>query len=120
MDLVRRQVMVTSEWLGSQGTLRAGRPEVGHSRRRYRWRRLLAVVVIAGAGAVASSTAQHLLAGASTRPSPPRLYVARPGDTIWGIAERFSGAGDPRPLADKLAAEIGDGVLQPGEVLEVP
>jgi hypothetical protein len=113
--------MVTSEWLGGQGTLRAGQPQVGHAgRSRYRWRRLVAVVVIAGAGAVASSTAQHLLAGASTRPAPPRLYVARPGDTIWGIAERFSGGGDPRPLADKLAAEIGDGVLQPGEVLEVP
>jgi hypothetical protein len=99
---------------------RPGSAQSGPRRSQYFWRRLVAVVAIAGGGAVASSTAQHLLAGASTGPSAPRLYVARPGDTIWAIAEKFSGTGDPRPLMDKLEAEIGGGVLQPGQVLEVP
>ena len=48
------------------------------------------------------------------------IYVARPGDTIWQIAVRFSGGGDPRPLADSLEAEIGGGALQPGQPLNVP
>jgi hypothetical protein len=50
----------------------------------------------------------------------PQTYVARPGDTIWAIAVRFSGGGDPRPLAAELEAEIGGAALQPGQVLAVP
>jgi hypothetical protein len=49
-----------------------------------------------------------------------QYYVARPGDTIWGIAVRFAGNGDPRPLASSLESEIGGGALQPGQVLAVP
>jgi hypothetical protein len=49
-----------------------------------------------------------------------QYYVARPGDTIWGIAVRFAGNGDPRPLASSLESEIGGGTLQPGQVLAVP
>jgi len=56
-------------------------------------------------------------------PAPSRqcllLYVARPGDTIWDIALRYSGGADPRALADALEAEIGGGVLQPGQVLSI-
>jgi len=50
----------------------------------------------------------------------PHVYVALPGDTIWAIAEQFSGGGDPRPLEYRLEAEIGGGVLQPGQRLTVP
>jgi hypothetical protein len=46
--------------------------------------------------------------------------VATPGDTVWSIAVRFAHGGDPRPLADRLEAEIGGGVLQPGQRLAVP
>jgi hypothetical protein len=49
-----------------------------------------------------------------------QVYVARPGDTIWAIATRFSGGADPRPLAANLEAEIGGGMLQPGQRLAVP
>ena len=49
-----------------------------------------------------------------------QVYVVRPGDTIWQIAVRLSGGGDPRPLAETLEAEIGGGALQPGQVLNVP
>jgi len=47
-------------------------------------------------------------------------YVARPGDTIWAIAVRYSGGTDPRALEDALEAQIGGGLLQPGQVLTVP
>jgi hypothetical protein len=50
----------------------------------------------------------------------PHLYMARPGDTIWAIAVRFSGRQDPRPLEYRLEAETGGGTLQPGETLRVP
>jgi hypothetical protein len=43
-----------------------------------------------------------------------------PGDTVWSIAVRFAHDGDPRPLADRLEAEMGGGVLQPGQRLAVP
>lgn len=49
-----------------------------------------------------------------------QVYVARPGDTLWGIAVRYSGDRDPRPLADSLEAQIRGGVLQPGQRLAVP
>ncbi|MHB1497884.1 MAG: LysM peptidoglycan-binding domain-containing protein [Acidimicrobiales bacterium] len=101
--------------------------------RRYFWRRLLLLALVAGAGAMASSAAERLMASASPSRagSPscaqtsaggclPTTYVARPGDTIWAIAVRYSGDGDPRPLEYRLEQEIGGGTLQPGDVLRVP
>lgn len=49
-----------------------------------------------------------------------QIYVVRPGDTLWGIAERYSGSADPRALADELEAEAGGTMLQPGQQLAVP
>lgn len=86
----------------------------------YFWRRLLVVFGIALFGALLWSTAQHLLAGAATRPAAEKVYIARPGDTIWGIAEKYAHGGDPRPLVDQLEGEIGGGVLQPGQALVLP
>lgn len=113
--------------------------------RAYFWRRVLLLVLVAGTGAVASSLAERLMASASptkasVRACPVTLtaasagvrgsaalgtcisttYIARPGDTIWGIAVRFSGDGDPRPLEYRLEDQIGGGTLQPGDVLRVP
>lgn len=53
-------------------------------------------------------------------PGCSQIYVARPGDTIWAVAVMFGKGSDPRPLADQLEAEIGGGVLQPGQHLSVP
>lgn len=97
------------------------------------WRRLLLLALVAGIGAVASSLAERLAASASASRLPtsscpqsssraclPSTYVARPGDTIWAIALRFSGSGDPQPLEYRLEQEVGGGPLEPGEVLRVP
>ncbi len=94
-----------------------------HRRRVYLWRRVIVVAAIAALGAVAWGAGGRLVAVAGAQPSRApvqHVYVARPGDTIWGIAVRYSGNGDPRPLADRLEAQIGGGVLQPGEQLTVP
>jgi LysM repeat protein len=101
-----------------------GRREAHKRRRRvFFWRRVAVVVAIAGTGAAVWAVGDRLVgvAGAqTTRPPVQHVYVARPGDTIWGIAVRFSGDGDPGPLAYELEAQIGGGVLQPGDQLRVP
>lgn len=121
----------------------AARPAARRSRKFF-WRRVLVVTMIAAVGAVAWSVAERAIASASgpAGPAPvacatgpvgllpvpsgrdpgtcPRFYVARPGDTLWSIATRFAGRGDPRPLVMALEAQIGSGPLQPGERLTVP
>jgi LysM domain len=89
------------------------------SRTRVRWVRVVAVVVAAaclGAGGAR-------LAGPSgaARPVAARIYVVRPGDTLWGIASRLDPAADPRAVVDRLAARnhVRDGVIAPGERLVV-
>jgi hypothetical protein len=47
-------------------------------------------------------------------------YVVRPGDTLWGIAERLADGSDPRPLVEQLETQARGDVLQPGEVLRLP
>lgn len=49
-----------------------------------------------------------------------RIYVVRPGDTLWSIASHLDGGGDPRPLAEALAREIGSAVVVPGERIPIP
>ena len=48
------------------------------------------------------------------------VWVVRPGDTVWGIVESMGVKGDPRPVVDGLAAQVGDRPLQPGERLVLP
>jgi hypothetical protein len=74
-------------------------------------------VALASAGAGPHPSAGLVTSGASYC---DQVYVARPGDTVWGIALRYSGTGDPRPLADSLEAQISGRVLQPGQRLAVP
>ena len=74
-------------------------------------------LALASAGAGAHPSASLVTSGLSYC---DQVYVARPGDTLWGIALRYSGTGDPRPLADSLEAQISGRVLQPGQRLAVP
>ncbi len=47
-------------------------------------------------------------------------YVVKPGDTLWSIATRVDRGGDPRPLVDRMAAQLGTYELQPGETIDLP
>lgn len=116
-----------------QGDLRARRCKKLAGRRSRRkttratflWRRALVLGALAGLGILAWDATAGILAPANAAPTKAapalsHVYVARSGDTIWQIAERFSRGGDPRPLVATLEAEIGGGTLQPGQVLTVP
>ncbi len=48
------------------------------------------------------------------------VYVAQPGDTLWSIAARSEPTADPRPLVDRLQAELKGRTLQPGDRLFLP
>ena len=48
------------------------------------------------------------------------LYVAKPGDTLWSIANRVEPGADPRPLVGELEAQLGGNVLLPGDRLVLP
>ena len=57
---------------------------------------------------------------------PPKrweqVYVVRPGDSVWSIAERTAEGGDPRALVDAIAARNGIdvGAVVPGQALVIP
>jgi hypothetical protein len=48
------------------------------------------------------------------------VYVVRPGDTLWSIAARFEREGNPRPMAEALAREVGSAFVVPGERISIP
>lgn len=47
-------------------------------------------------------------------------YTVQPGDTLWSIASRLEPGADPRPLVDRLQAELHGRPLLPGERLVLP
>jgi hypothetical protein len=59
-------------------------------------------------------------AGAQAAVAGETVYVVRPGDTLWSIASRFDRGGNPRPMAEALAREVGSAVVVPGERIPVP
>lgn len=62
-------------------------------------------------------TSEAALAGAPTHPSFDGFrYQVRPGDSLWLIAKRFYGSGDRWPHLRRTR----DGVLRPGEIVDVP
>jgi nucleoid-associated protein YgaU len=100
-------------------------------RTRVRWGRVAAlaaaVVIAATAGGVAHAGGgpRHLRQPegvAVPHRSAVRLYVVRPGDTLWAIAVRLAGPGaDPRPMVEDLAAANRTaGALVPGQTLRLP
>jgi hypothetical protein len=54
------------------------------------------------------------------RPVAGRVWIVRPGDTLWSIAEAAHPGSDVRPLVDRLAAAIGSTELFPGETIVLP
>jgi hypothetical protein len=90
------------------------------ARTQVRWGRVSSLVVVAGV-LVALLAGR---AGAGSRGARPAagVYVVRPGDTLWGIAEGLVGpAGDPRPVVDRLASvnRVRDGMIRPGQELRL-
>ena len=86
-------------------------------RTRVRWARVIAAGAVAGTMAVGSARLAAASSGGAR--AAQRIYVVRPGDTLWRIAVRLSGDGDPREVVDRLAASnhIGNSLIRPGERL---
>ena len=68
-----------------------------------------------------AALAVGLAARGSNGAGPKRIYVVRPGDTLWAVAERTY-AGDPREGVWKLQQRnhLGSATIVPGEKLVVP
>jgi len=73
---------------------------------------------------VLTDTATVAQATATKRPSPPapKTYTVKRGDTLWGIAKRFLGAGSRwREIYNKNRSVIGPdpNKIYPGQVLRI-
>jgi nucleoid-associated protein YgaU len=87
---------------------------------------LLAVVILTsgiGIRAALGRTGGGPLA-ATGAPGGPRaasgqVWIVRPGDTLWSIAEAVDRNGDVRPLVDRLAGEAGGTTIYPGESIAI-
>jgi hypothetical protein len=75
---------------------------------------------VSSMGTAVSSMGTAVSSTGTVRPTPGQGWVVRPGDTLWGIVEAAGVRGDPRPVVDKLAAELGDQPLQVGQTITVP
>jgi hypothetical protein len=80
---------------------------------------LLALQAALGGGAGGPLTAGAASAGAS-RPAATRVWMVRPGDTLWTIAEAVHPRGDVRPIVDRLSAQVGGRPLMVGQRLTLP
>lgn len=62
------------------------------------------------------------VAGVAPEAVASHIYVVRSGDTLWAIASRMAGVGDPRIVVDRIARANGvtAGGLVPGEAIVLP
>ncbi len=74
-------------------------------------------LVLLCAAALAVGLAAHSSSGAG----PKQIYVVRPGDTLWSVAERTY-SGDPRQGVWQIEQRnhLGGATITPGEKLVVP
>ena len=109
------------------------RPDVRVFRRR-RAVTLFVVAVVALAAPAVTATLRQSLAGpgggalttAGSAGATPmlaaaaRVHVVQPGETLWSIAQAEGVTGDPRPVVDQLARQVGDRPLTVGQRLVLP
>lgn len=55
-----------------------------------------------------------------SKPAAVQVWIVRPGDTLWSIAEAVDPNGDVRPLVDRLAGEARGPTIYPGESIDIP
>jgi len=95
-----------------------------------RWRAVLVLSAIAvcgtllGAGSLAgagqATEPPAPVVTAASPPSPARVHIVQPGDTLWSVARDLQPDGDVRPLVARLRALSGGGPLVPGQRLRLP
>ncbi len=90
----------------------------------YRRRRVAALAVLVGV-VVLALVAPLLSAGAGADDGlppagAPAVYVVKPGDSLWSIAQELAPRRDPRPVVSALRRAAGTDDLQPGQHILVP
>jgi LysM repeat protein len=94
-----------------------------HSAAVLRRRRAVAVAIVVMGVVAALALPLQALAGTTVTPhgaAGGTVYVVQPGDTVWSIAQRADGTGDPRALAASIVRETGSDVVVPGERIAIP
>jgi hypothetical protein len=96
----------------------------------YRHRRLVAagvsiffvaaLIVVAVSALSRAGGGPLSVTGGGATPASSRVWVVRPGDTLWAIATTLQPGADVRPLVDRLSAEVGGATIYPGERVPVP
>ncbi len=103
----------------SSASIRRRSPECVYRRRRALVGAVAAIVLLAGATVFGVVGGTGPAAG-SVRPGSGPTWLVRSGESLWTIAEHFSGNGDPRPLVAELRARLGTDRIYPGELIELP
>ena len=67
-----------------------------------------------------SGGGSHTAGSAAAAIAAGTTYTVESGDTLWSIAQRVDPSGDPRPLVERMAAEIGTYQVVPGEHVAIP
>ncbi len=80
----------------------------------------LPVSALGGRSAPATPAVATPAAAAVATPAAATVYTVQAGDTLWSIASKIDGGGDPRPLAAALAARLGSTTIVPGERIAIP
>lgn len=90
---------------------------------------VVVLALLAGVGAleaawssVAGSSTVGATTGASSSVTPPavRFHVARPGDTLWSIADEHRGAVDQVAYVDALVRINGGAGIVAGQSIRLP
>ena len=91
------------------------------SRTRVRRRRTLTVLAVSSLLLVTGPVSRAFAPRHEPR-APRTVYVVQAGDTVWSIATRFTGGGDPRAMVDAIGRrnQVDPGAIVPGQTLVIP
>jgi len=133
VDISRTDVPAgSSEWSSGCGGLggRSGgrRPSPAVMRRRRTVAGALLLLVLGGMwfglqaalGRIGGGPLVTTGAPGGLQPAASRVWIVRPGDSLWSIAQTVDPGGDVRPLVDRLAAKLASTTLYPGETVAIP